>query len=189
MNNLNFNDFMWNTMASEPTARVKGRLSKRCNSVASVRSLDKIETPGVMTRSKSLVAISSLSLASLDTSSAQKLVAAARAAVAEGRQAPQSKCINGCGTPPTSKEDKSSSSDKSSKADDADFDEDDDFITDRFNDDCGAILSTPALLLPNYYLEKVRVIFAVFARLQIEVSFVSADVLQFPSAWLGSRVH
>src|SRR5699024_2716555 len=66
-------------------------------------------------------------------------------------------CINGCGTPPSVKGDNKSSdcSDKSSKVDDVDFDEEDDFIADRFNDDCGAILSTPALLLPNYYLEKV----------------------------------
>ena len=39
--------------------------------------------------------------------------------------------------------------------DDDMFEEDDDFVMDRFNDDCGAILSTPALLLPNYYSEKV----------------------------------
>lgn len=54
---------------------------------------------------------------------------------------------NGCGTPSIS-----SNSDELSKLDDADFNEDDDFISD-FN--VGAILSTPALILPNFCFEKV----------------------------------
>ena len=74
------------------------------------------------------------------------------------------KCINGCGTPLSSKEDKFSCSDKSSKLDDVDFDEEDDFIADHLDSDFGAILSTPALLLPNYYLEKVFFIIILFAK-------------------------
>lgn len=58
----------------------------------------------------------------------------------------------GCGTPSIS-----SNSDDLSKLDDADFNEDDDFISD-FN--CGAILSTPALILPNFCFEKVCNVFS-----------------------------
>ena len=80
------------------------------------------------------------------------------------------KCINGCGTPPLGGSAKTAAEiarqhasaivvrtaaalEQQSKQE---LDEDeDDFVADRFNDDCGAILSTPALLLPNYYIEKV----------------------------------
>lgn len=123
-------------------------LRKRRNSISS--RVGMISDRGCfIKRSKSLSDISLYSLATSDVDLEFKNeLDSLRAAKVKG------KCINGCGTPPSSKE--TDSSEKSSKLDDVDFDEEDDFIADRFNDDCGAILSTPALLLPNYYLEKVN---------------------------------
>lgn len=200
LNNLNFNDFMWNTLASEgkSLSRQSSGKQQRCSSVASDRSemsaqqqqqalnLQMFEKMGGLKRSKSLVAISSTrSLpASLDEVAAELLaeakaareakksaeVAAAAAAVLAGTTTTGTKkCINGCGTPPTSDVEAKHASAivvKTAAALEEEVGEDDDdFIAspirpmdpmDRFNDDCGAILSTPALLLPNYYLEKVK---------------------------------
>lgn len=82
------------------------------------------------------------------------------------------KCINGCGTPPLGGSAAKTAAEIARQHASAivvrtaaaleqqskqELDEDeDDFVADRFNDDCGAILSTPALLLPNYYIEKVK---------------------------------
>lgn len=204
LNNLNFNDFMWNTLANEgkqSLSRQSSGKQQRCSSVASDRSelsaqqqqqtqqalnLQMFEKMGGLKRSKSLVAIrSTRSLpASLDAVAAELLAeakaareakkseeaAAAAAAALAGISTTTKKCINGCGTPPLSSTTcvveesakhasaivvRTAAADEKSIEDDCGEDEDD-FIADRFNDDCGAILSTPALLLPNYYLEKVK---------------------------------
>lgn len=147
-------------------------------------NLQMFEKMGGLKRSKSLVAIrSTRSLpASLDAVAAELLAeakaareakkseeAAAAAAAALAGISTTKKCINGCGTPPLSSTTsvveesakhasaivvRTAAADEKNIEDDCGEDEDD-FIADRFNDDCGAILSTPALLLPNYYLEKV----------------------------------
>ncbi len=102
---------------------------------------------------------------------AMALAAALSATTTSTTAAPApKKCINGCGTPPLGGSAKTAAEiarqhasaivvrtaaalEQQSKQE---LDEDeDDFVADRFNDDCGAILSTPALLLPNYYIEKV----------------------------------
>ena len=99
-------------------------------------------------------------------------LAAALSSTTSATAAPATKkCINGCGTPPLGGSAKTAveiarqhasaivvrtaaALEQQSKQE---LDEDeDDFVADRFNDDCGAILSTPALLLPNYYIEKVK---------------------------------
>lgn len=77
----------------------------------------------------------------------------------------ESKCINGCGTPASSKEIISTTAttktaktinEEKIKMENEDFndeEDDDDFIA-EFN--CGAILSTPALILPKFCFEKVN---------------------------------
>lgn len=148
ISNLDFNDYMWNTMEKNERP-AKKQLSKRSNSVPSIDKLHKLSCDSLK-RSKSLVSICSISLSSVDSGSVSS-----KEATDKGQEKTAHKCVNGCGTPPACKEEKTSLKDKLSKLDDIDYEEEDDFITDRFNDDCGAILSTPALLLPNYYDKKV----------------------------------
>lgn len=170
ISNLNFNDFMWNTMEVESksgTKRNKVRIGKRSSSVSSVSAngdkLDRIK------RTKSLMHLSTSSLSSLDRIGVlvEKSTVTNTNGIMNGTSRKcvgSHKCANGCNTPPVSsigrQEDKSVASNDDKSSSKADDDEEDDFITDRFNDDCGAILSTPALLLPNYYKDKSYYSFA-----------------------------
>ena len=144
------------------TKRNKVRIGKRSSSVSSVSAngdkLDRIK------RTKSLMHLSTNSLSSLDRIGVlvEKSTVTNTNGIMNGTSRKcvgSHKCANGCNTPPVSsigrQEDKSVASNDDKSSSKADDDEEDDFITDRFNDDCGAILSTPALLLPNYYKDKV----------------------------------
>lgn len=128
-----------------------GRKMTRCNSTESI--LPEPDSSVKLRRSKSNIGLSSLSLPSWDLKDDFKALLARLKEEKEKKSASvadpttsKPKCINGCGTPPENM----SSSDRSTD-ETTDIDEEADVLT----DDCGAILSTPALFLPSYYRDKV----------------------------------
>ncbi|XP_027200230.2 uncharacterized protein LOC113794315 [Dermatophagoides pteronyssinus] len=159
INNLNFNEYMWKTMENNG----KQSIIRNSHSLISLNSdkfheIEFIISAGIGNRCKSLNELSStLSLSSItffDNNDKMKT---------KVEKLAESKCINGCGTPASSKEIISTTAttktaktinEEKIKMENEDFndeEDDDDFIA-EFN--CGAILSTPALILPNFCFEK-----------------------------------
>lgn len=196
MNNLNFNNYMWNTMDDGKTIRKIMR--KRRNSASSLVSFCSL--PGVYrARSKSLGDLSLSSTTSSSSASSSRTGSSSGESLESFKAMSAAMAAMATSTKPKAEpsEDLEMSVDASSSIVEAsrsqvvpemvtvmkkrkkkkcrhgsdnmltftrmaidvpmmeDYQEEDDhFIMDRFNDDCGAILSTPALLLPNYYHEK-----------------------------------
>lgn len=146
INNLNFNEYMWKNMENVKQSRIK-------HSHSLISFSDKFEIESTI-RCKSYNKLSPLNLSSI-TLFENTLTKLKASQTVEKSSKPE--CINGCGTPPSSKEiimATTNSEEKVKLNDDVDFDdEEDDFIS-EFN--CGAILSTPALILPNFCYEKVN---------------------------------
>ncbi|KAH9516888.1 cAMP-specific 3',5'-cyclic phosphodiesterase 7B [Dermatophagoides farinae] len=144
INNLNFNEYMWKNMENVKQSRIK-------HSHSLISFSDKFEIESTI-RCKSYNKLSPLNLSSI-TLFENTLTKLKASQTVEKSSKPE--CINGCGTPPSSKEiimTTTNSEEKVKLNDDVDFDdEEDDFIS-EFN--CGAILSTPALILPNFCYEK-----------------------------------
>ncbi|KPM00433.1 3'5'-cyclic nucleotide phosphodiesterase-like protein [Sarcoptes scabiei] len=162
MNNLDFNDYMWKNMESNQSTL------KRCHSLFTLpnelKNSQFLRLP--MTTSASFYHKSCTDLSSLSVCSFSGIEDFRSRFCNLSQNSSKPKCVDGCGTPTTttseSKEEgeergggedgKTSLKEEiSSNYIDVNFDEEDDFIAD-FN--CGAILSTPALILPNFYCEK-----------------------------------